>query len=699
MSSQRLLSTGRTVVTSLLSVLVITAFVGLLPPTASAETCPNSLLRVGPSANLPDCRAYEMVTPMIKGDDSAIGAAEGNPYGFPDGDHVAYASLLPLPGARSGGLENILSSRTSSGWVNTPLAPPASKGEPIGLTSGGSNNTIDEVAFTSDFSAAFLNSPFDTDPLDEDGVVDVYRADLASGAWSLAALPDSGPLTSGYDPPLAEYSGTFIAGVSNDAGHLLFQSSDHLPVAAGTPADTNTEFGDELYDRTEGRTYLVGVLPNGSVPVCGAVLGDGAKSIIGQGQYIYGAVSPEGSNVVFKTGYAGCAASGQEQPGLYLREDNKTTIELTGQAYAGRSADGLKIFTEGGTYGAAEGVYEYDVATHNTATVSTEGWFVASSADGSRVYYLIAHGPNAGLYLWENGVTRVIPGAGEGFVSASRANGGEDVEANVAVATPDGSKLLFLDTADLTGYDNFGPLCKEGMSSHLARPSKCSEAYVYDATTDSVTCVSCNPTGAPPLGEAYLMGHEQNNTLLPPYSEGEISPNGSRVFFETSDPLVPQDTNGIEDVYEWENGRIYLISSGQGTFGTTFSGASSNGDDVFLTTTDHLAPQDIESSTEIYDARVDGGFPYAPFVSGCDSGQCQGPQTPAPSFQAPASATFVGLGNPAAPVAVKPTVKTKTEPKQKPKPKGKAKGKSKKRRGKKAAGRAGTTNGKRKRRK
>ena len=100
------------------------------------------------------------------------------------------------------------------------------------------------------------------------------------------------------------------------------------------------------------------------------------------------------------------------------------------------------------------------------------------------------------------------------------------------------------------------------------------------------------------------------------------------------------------DVYEWENGRVYLISSGQGTFGSTFVGASSNGDDVFITTTDHLAPQDIESATQIYDARVDGGFPYRPFTTGCNSGQCQGPQTPAPVFGAPASATFVGLGNP-----------------------------------------------------
>ena len=214
-----------------------------------------------------------------------------------------------------------------------------------------------------------------------------------------------------------------------------------------------------------------------------------------------------------------------------------------------------------------------------------------------------------------------------------------------AVATPDGSRLLFLDAANLTSYNQFGN----------------AEAYVYNAETGAVTCVSCNPTGAPPLGGAGLM-ESSANALVPDYSEGLISPDGSRVFFETPDALVPQDTNGLPDVYEWENGRIYLISSGQGTAGSRLSGASSNGDDVFITTTDHLAPQDIESSTEIYDARVDGGFPYRPFTPGCDSGQCQGPQTPAPSFGPPASATFVGLGNPA-PAASVPVVKAKPKAK------------------------------------
>ncbi len=343
-------------------------------------------------------------------------------------------------------------------------------------------------------------------------------------------------------------------------------------------------------------------------------------------------------------------------PGVYLRENNATTVQLAGMFYARRSSDGSKVITVGTDLG----VYEYDVATGTTSTITTTGKFAAASPDGSHVYFLIGEGqPEAGLYVWNNGTRTLIPNAGEGFTSTLLERGigtpPTSTQPNFAVATPDGSKLLFLDRASLTGYNNFGPKCVNGDT----RPGLCAEAYVYDAANGSVTCVSCSPIGAPPLGSARLMGVIQHNPLLPGFSEGEMSSDGSRVFFETSDALVPQDTNGLSDVYEWENRRIYLISSGQGTFGSKFSGASSNGDDVFITTTDHLAPQDDESATQIYDARVHGGFPYRPFTTGCDSGQCQGPQTPAPAFGAPASATFVGLGNPGGLAPSPPPVKSK----------------------------------------
>ncbi len=671
------MSIRRLIMTVLCAAAGVVVCVGLVSPAlASAEeACPNAALRVGPSANLPDCRAYELVTPMIKGDNSII----PDVYGFSDGEHVWYLSELPLPGAQTGGAESVLSTRTASGWVNTALAPPDGPGEPLGVSEGenilrssNDDNSIATVVFDSDLSAAFVNSGFDASPLDQDPeAINVVRIDLPSGEASLAALPDTGPLLPSYDYAFGEsekerflYAGQFIAGASADASHVLFQTDARLPTAPGTPVDTLNSPFDELYDTTGGHTYLVGVLPNGSLPSCGAVLGNGAISAIAYPEYIEGAVSPDGSNVVFKAWPCG----GE----LYLRENDSSadarTVPLVGRFYAGRSADGSKIFTDaGGEEGESRlieggGVFEYDVASGETTTINPEGAFVASSADGSRVYY---EAPD-GLYLWEDGASRLI--AREGFSPEIEAGDNRNL---AAVATPDGSRLLFLDSANLVGYDSYGA----------------DEAYVYDAGTGSITCVSCNPSGAPPTGgtELYTPGFFANDGM-PHYSESEISSDGSRVFFTTSNALVPQDTNGLDDVYEWENGRIYLISSGQGTVGSTFVGASSNGSDVFIKTTDDLAPQDIENSTEIYDARVDGGFPYTPPSSGCDSGQCQGPQTPAPAvFGAPASATFVGLGNPPQPAAV-PVAKAK-----RPKPK---KHKQKARAGKRGKGAKRGRNGK-----
>jgi hypothetical protein len=511
----------------------------------------------------------------------------------------------------------------------------------------GSGNFAQNAAFTGDFSQAFVVSGFDTDPLDQDystegtqlpGTFDAYRLDLSSGAWSLAALPDTGPMLASYNAP-GYTRGTYIAGVSENGNHVFFQTFDQLPVAPvpGQPSETHPS--DMVYDRTGGHTYAVGVLPEGGFSqTCPARLGDGVADIYNP-VLVYGAISPDGTNVVFTVREpANELPSCGPSEGVYLRENNATTVKLAGVMYIARSSDGSKVFTTGagGVFTAGfGGLFEYDVATGVTSTITTEGGFVASSADGSHVYYLNGGGPNPGLYLWDKGTSVLIPHAGEGFASA--------------IATPDGSRLLFLDSANLSSYNQFGY----------------AEAYVYSAETGGVTCVSCNPTGAPPLGSAKLMDGSPNQ-FIPSYSEGLISPDGARVFFETPDALVPQDTNGLKDVYEWENGRVYLISSGQGTAGSKLSGASSNGNDVFVMTTDRLAPQDIESAAQIYDARAGGGFLYRPFIPGCDSGQCQGPQTPAPFFGAPASATFVGLGNPV-PAASAPAVKAKPKAKRKPK--------------------------------
>ncbi len=664
----------------------------LVPAVASAEeACPNAALRFGPSANLPDCRAYELVTPAVKEDNNFILGA----FGFADGEHVYFTSVLPLPGATNGQTAASLSSRTPQGWTTTALTVPQTAG-----FYGRNESSPFTVSFTSDFSTAFIQSTYAADPRDQNIDSDVYRMELPSRRLSLESLPDTGPMTEElYAPPPgfnpgSEHGtqGSFPAGSSADGSRVFFEAQAHLPTAPGTPVDTHIS-GDELYERHDEHTYVVGVLPDGSVAPCGAIIGDGAPTGPARGlkPELHGAVSPDGSNVVFHT-YApsnwrlpGCEKTFTDQGesqlvdlgGLYLREDNGTpqakTVELPGKFYLGRTADGSTVLTGGprGSHYEAGPIYEYNIPTGQVTTIG-DGALLAYSADGSVVYYLTnPEGPlpsyttsGSQIAVYDHGVTKTVPGAGVGYSGGAYENGSSfEVPENSPVVTPDGSEILFLDRADLAGYSTFGPTCAEtGSGVSVPIPGNCSEAYIYDLDTGSLTCVSCNPSGAPPLSNTTLFeGHYDSFfPTVPPL----LSEDGSRAFFQTAESLVPQDTNGANDVYEWENGHIYLLSSGQGGevgvqhygnegygfagfAGSSLVGASANGDDVFIKTSDRLVPQDEESSAAIYDVRVDGGFPYTPPGYGCDSGQCQGPQTTPPVFAPPASSTFVGVGNPA----------------------------------------------------
>jgi hypothetical protein len=680
MSLRNLSPTVGAALVALLLVALSVVLAALVPAVASAEeACPNAALRYGPSANLPDCRAYELVTPAVKEDNSFIFGA----YGFADGEHVFFSSTLPLPGAKNGSEQRALSSRTPAGWITTPLTVAAGHGVFQGPNDTGT------VSFTSDFSAAFTETTNAADPRDQNIRSDVYRVDIPSGSASIESLPDTGPMTEELyaPPPGVTYNseetpqGSFTEGNSADGSHVFFETQSSLPTAPGTPADTHVAGAAELYERYDEHTYAVGVLPDGSVDPCGAEIGDGGGVAWEYGVHDRaGAVSPDGWNVVFHTNdiipptpecpsFSGQFANESAGGGLYLREDNGTpqakTVELPGKFYLGRTADGLTVLSTGGPGGNAEGepIYEYNVPTGQVTTVG-HGALIAYSDDGSVVYY-VTHAAETGsqvssesqLEVYDHGVTKTVPGAGAEYAGGLYNQGRSSEEiSQLPVTTPDGSKMLFLDRADLAGYDTFGPRCEENV-----RPGNCREAYIYDLSSGSFTCVSCSPSGAPPVGDVSLYYTSAEEGLIPSPSPPLLSEDGSRAFFQTTEALVPQDTNGASDVYEWENGHIYLISSGQGgelgvsgqggggiggLTGSELVGASSNGDDVFFVTTDRLVPQDEEDSRAIYDARVGGGFPYTPPGHGCDSGQCQGPQTPAPVFAPPASTTFVGVGNP-----------------------------------------------------
>lgn len=701
---------------------------------ANTSSCPAATeFAAGFSASLPDCRAYELVTEADSGDLLNI----EHTYGFPD--HFMYASILPTPGeATHAGLpEQFLATRTAQGWRQTPLTVPQGEG-PLSpaFTSGG-------VMFTGDFADALLMEPFqdasESPRLDETTGTMVYELSLTSGAISTVSLPDSGTLTQSTIEFPAAYKeddegelngwGSYLAGASEDGSRVFFSTSAKLATAPGTPQDTH-QASAEVYERTGGHTYLVGVLPDGEVPVCGAEVGQNDKNT-GSGIsqfYSDGAIAPDGSNVVFHAPgeNARGATCTERETGVFLRDVvSGTTVKLPGALYAGRTGtrpgEEEKIFTvEPGAEQDTGKIFEYHVSTKQTVEIAAEAdGLLAYSADGSRVYYL---GPKQGIYLYEEGAPTpvLIPGSQE----AGRDNTFYDdndeaamvathdptewLGINAPVVTSNGEYLMFMSASELTPYQN----CVESEGEERCHV----EVYLYDAGTGHVTCLSCGPAGSAPRGTASFIPQltggpgESANWVppAPPLIDSRPAEGGKeavmRAVFQTTESLVPQDTDGTWDVYEWEQeetegcsraslklasltesqhysaahqGCLYMLSSGTGRelklaglertdAGSHLLGASEGLTDIYIETVEPLTGSaSLDNVAHVYDVRQDGGFPALTTATrSCEPGLCRPEGEAPPVFGEPGSVAFTGAGD-LKPATVKPKPKASLTRKQK----------------------------------
>ena len=230
---------------------------------------------------------------------------------------------------------------------------------------------------------------------------------------------------------------------------------------------------------------------------------------------------------------------------------------------------------------------------------------------------------------------------GEGF-SPARLIEEPDID-RPAVPTPDGEVLAFSSYANLTGQNP---------------AERYAEVYRYSAVEESLVCVSCTTPGVEPTGNANF-GETAGGTYDPPSLSSPMSADGSEVFFDTPDSLVPEDENAgappssltgepsSTDVYEWEGGRVHLISCGCSSSPALLQGTTPSGDDVFFSTTASLVPQDTDGGfASLYDARVGGGFPVPPTTghASCQSG-CPEPIPAPPIFPTPVSEAEQGSGN------------------------------------------------------
>lgn len=719
MNVRRLLIAPLTASCMLVSVLVLCSIPALAAGDANGGGCANEAVRTAQDANaLPECRAWELVTPAEKDNVEARLPITGNfedlqgPEGFVGsvtGESMAWVAEETVPRAKEVvGAETVgseyLSKRGVDGWTTEDVIPRQSPED--GILCEYIANGI--AGYTADLSKGILadgggqnykgisgfaeedcghNEP-SVAPEEPAGFQNLFVRDNSLLSYQLVDLTPSGAI-----PDDAQ----FDAG-SEDFSHIVFDESAQLT--------SNAPAGDDLYEWSASGVHLVTILPDGE-PVSGSIpwnygwnglyLNFPEKSNATEFTHT---ISADGSRIFF-----------QAEGNLYVREDGRATVQLdasrgSGPGGGGRfmaaTADGSKVFfideasaglTADTVAGSGQNLYEYEVSSQDGVSGKLTDLTAAADArvlgltgtseDGSYVYFaaegVLAPGAIAGqpnLYLIHEGAPTFIA-ALDPATGTRYPNVGDSCDwlagCLSARVSQNGRYVAFTSIESLTGYDN-SPAAPGLCTIEGPSDERCREIFLYEASANKLSCVSCNPTGAAPTGIAVI------RTPTPPSLSGlqrvgHLSHNvtdSGQVFFDTLDALVPHDNNGRRDVYEYRDGQLYLLSSGTQAGESFFLDSSEPsggepGRDVFFATGQQLVRRDTDTSFDVYDARIEGGFPEQGFQPECADEGCRGLASAPPLLSLPDSASLVSSGNVSA-VAIKPAVKSKT--KSKPKAKG-----------------------------
>ncbi len=703
----------------------------------------------GTGLALPDNRRWEMVSPTDKHGATIKGIIKAGAIGeaAATGEALTYIATIPTEseaaGSSNGVLVQVLSTRGASGWSSHDIMLPHAAPTGPSFDNGGEYRM-----FSEDLSLGLIEPFGEYTPLaDEATPPDSERTLYLRHDFTCTTTPGScyEPLVTG-SPGYADVPpGTVFGGESNQPSplHFLGGTPDLAHVVLGSSVPL-TPTGGDLYEWSAAsapgeRLQSVAVLPadEGGGAVTGASLGisqagsanrataisaDGTRVVWRAAQALYLRDLPLGETVRLDAVQGG-SGHGYPEPIFQFASDDGARVFFT---------DSLRLTADSNAAVGKPDLYECEIARapgglecrlsdltsgSGGRSANVQGGLLGADRDGHTLYFVatgaLSSAGNArneratagadNLYMlrydaragkWET--PRLI-----GVLSREDAPDWTNTLAyKPARTSPDGRYLAFMSERPLTGYDNHD----------AASRSADEEVYLYDSASNRLACASCNPTGALPHGvedDPTGLGRLVNGSIWPasrwlaanvpgwtPYAQSEalyqsrFLSNEGRLFFNSSDALVPQDINGTEDVYEYEpagvgdctaasptfgeasGGCVSLISSGASAEESAFLDASENGGDVFFLTAESLLAQDVDTAYDVYDAHVctsrapcvEASVP-APACATADA--CRAASTPQPAaFGAPASATFAGAGNvtPVAPLAsVKPKALTNAQ--------------------------------------
>jgi DNA-binding beta-propeller fold protein YncE len=723
---------------------------------------------------LPDDRAWELVSPPDKHGGVLSQLSElGVIQAAVDGDAISYGANAPTEASSQGdaGSVQVLSTRTAGGWSSRDIATPHE------AATGNSLGTAPEYRFFNEELSSAVVQPFGRfNPAlsDEASEQTPYLHSLTipaeactSSSSCFVPLVTAGnvePAGAKFGEELvceennsiadksASVCGPRFEGASPDASHVVLRSA--APLIAGVPRN-------ELYEWSGGRLSLMSLLaPNKDGEELPAPTNSFEEPVLGA-QYgspsgtARRAISSDGSRVFFESNEALYMRDTALGKSLQLDAPQAGCVPCKGQGGGGRfqiaSTDGSRVFftdtrhlTEDSGAKSSGPVLEpdlYECEIGETAgkptcaltdvtplaggeSANVQGDVLGASEDGYSIYF-VADGALSGSEAQSGdcvngarpaGATcnlyHLSQGRGVSLVAVLSGADAKDwtqaPEDQPTRVSPNGQYLSFMSERPLTGYDNADAVS--------GKPD--AELFLYDAAgAGSLSCASCDPSGARPVGVEYGKLESGESEALPavrgewedsgwvaalpprtsaigggePTHQPDYLSDSGRLFFNGLDALVPQDINGTGDVYEYEpqgytneegtqqcteatatfatraGGCIGLISSGTSVQSSAFLDVSKSGGDVFFLTTSKLTPEDIDTKKDVYDAHectVKSPCipPAAAAPPPCNTeASCKPSPTPPPGiFGAPPSATFNGAGNLTPPAVVKPKAKPLT---------------------------------------
>jgi hypothetical protein len=676
---------------------------------------------------LPDGRAWELVSPVDKRGVSVEPLAHegGLIQASADGKGIAYIAAAPVgeeepAGNRAPEPAQLLATRGSAGdWKTRNLTTPNLAAQGINA-----NSRREYQYFSSDLS---LGAVFPVEPLAAS-----ETSNEAALTSAMLYLRNTGCTAGHCNQALSRSS---VPGISFEAA-----TPDLKHIGLITNSGLMEWSQDEAHP--EGTFTTVSILPSNEAATGElgfgapeAQLFEGSRNTISQdgSRVNWSRHTPGGTHIYQSEVHEGTVKSVQvDTP----NEGESVPTSTVGAApvYMTASTTGSRVFftddqrltanasveeeTAGDLY-----VYERDKPASERLTDLTpdlnkgesaaiQGGVIGASSDGSYVYFVangvlsedaqpglcIPHGlrtARCNLYVvhnngtkWEQArlVARVSNEDGPDWAPSL-----ERIEYRLTEMTarvsPSGRYLAFMSSQRLTPYNNTD--ANSGAADE--------EVYLYDADGEGhVSCASCNPSGAQPVGVHDVQESGEGRGLLVDrlgiwstesedsfahwlaasvpgwtnlddretlYQSRYLSDSG-RLFFNSPDALSSQDSNGKEDVYEYEpvgagscasevvnGGCVSLISSGKSEQESAFLDASEAGQDVFFLTSAPLTTQDPDKAFDIYDARSCAGAeegcpvpPPAP-VKPCEEEGCRGGAGQQSVFGAPASTNASGSGN------------------------------------------------------